>query len=111
MKRSPIRRKPRAERSAYANRPRDFSYMGRVKSLACCALDLGGCDGPIEADHAGRRGLSHKADDLTTIPLCRLHHRQRHDFSGPFKTWERDDMRAFLVGAIHRTMTDLGGQA
>jgi hypothetical protein len=60
----------------------------------------GKCSGPIEADHAGRRGLSRKADDRTCIAICRLHHRQRTDFSGPFKTWDQAQMRTFLEDAI-----------
>lgn len=89
--------------SAYRDRPRDFARMGWVKTQPCCAAELSSCDGPIEADHAGRRGLSRKADDSTTIPLCRLHHRQRTDHSGPFRSWDRDQMRAWLAVQIHET--------
>ena len=83
-------------RVAYADRPRDFDFMGWIKTLDCCALEiiddakalkldgnvitlmvqeLGGCEGVTECDHAGTHGLSHKSDDDTGIPLCVKHHR------------------------------------
>ena len=74
-----------------------------VKSLGCAAHALGGCAGPIEADHAGRRGLGRKADDDTCIPLCQLHHHDRHAFAGVFRTWNQPMMRAFLERAIEMT--------
>lgn len=84
----PRRRRPelfqpaRAPRTSYASRKRDTAFMLWIKHQPCCAtgmdprLDTGSCDGPVEADHAGQRGLSHKADDSTCIPLCRRHHRE-----------------------------------
>lgn len=89
--------------SRYSSRPRDFEYMAAVRRLPCCAAFLSPCSGPMEADHAVARGLSRKADDRTCIPLCRLHHRQRTDFSGPFKEWDREAMREFLARAIEET--------
>lgn len=65
------------EKSAYRSRQRDVKYMLWVKSLECCArtsLGLTNCQGVIEADHAGTRGLGRKADDRTVIPLCWFHH-------------------------------------
>ena len=61
------------------------------------------CDGPIEADHAGARPAGRKADDATCIPLCMLAHRQRTDFAGPFRAWDRVTMRGFLAAAIAST--------
>lgn len=88
-----------AKRSAYATRERDSAFMLWVKTLPCWARGLSQCGGVIEADHAGARGLGRKADDDTCIPLCMLHHRQRTDFTGPFKAWGRLRMRQWLADA------------
>lgn len=80
-----------------------------VKRQPCCAgllLDDDGrritCHGPVEADHAGRRGLSQKSHDLTCIPLCLKHHRERDTFHGDFKAWDHDRMRMWLDEMIRR---------
>jgi len=85
--RGPERRTAKADRrrSAYAQRERDTDRMVWIKSQPCCApliaaratlpVDFGPCDGVVEADHAGARGLGRKAGDDTCIPLCVRHHR------------------------------------
>ena len=116
MKRSSLRRgKPIARRSrrqmrqrgrsAYAQRERGTDYMLAVKRLPCSALLLPGhvCDGPIEADHAGPRGIARKAHDSTVIALCKLAHQQRGDFSGPFRSWNQAKMRTFLIERVRWT--------
>jgi len=109
MKRTPLKRgKPLRRRSwirttrktAYQRRPRDRAYMDWIRSHPCAAEGLSPCAGPIESDHTGRRGLSRKAHDRTFIPLCKLHHRQRTDFSGPFRAWDKDQMRRWLDGTL-----------
>lgn len=102
----------KAKRSKYARRERAFDYMVWIKSLGCM---LGGawpqagkqirpqvtpCGGPIEADHAGDRGVGRKAPDSTCIPLCRNHHGQRTDMRGAFRYFKAKDMRAWRHGAI-----------
>lgn len=86
--------------SAIGGRRRDPDYVAWVKTLPCAVADEIGldwhCEGGIEADHMGRRPLGRKADDDTCVPLCSLHHRQRTDFSGRFRTWGHDEMRAWL---------------
>lgn len=67
-----------------------------AKTQPCVARHLGRCSGEVEADHSGWRGLSQKADDATCVPLCTGHHRDRTDFSGAFKHWDRAMMRQFL---------------
>jgi hypothetical protein len=86
--------------------------MERVRSLPCCAIGVDGhaCDGPMEADHAGARPLGRKASDTTCIPLCRLAHRQRTDFSGPFRSWDKDRMRDWLATKIEETQRVLDRQ-
>lgn len=102
--------RPRApkKRSAYRNRERDFDRMAYVKTLPCTMTidpigELTPCRGPIEADHAGRRGLGRKADDDTVIPLCDGHHDDRTDHTGAFKNVSRDDERDWRERAIERT--------
>lgn len=101
-RKSPLRRrKPmRATgKTKYRARPRDLEYMRWVKRQPCAARSVDAwinCAGPVEADHAGRRGLGRKAPDATCIPLCSTHHRQRTDFSGVFRTWDQARMRAWL---------------
>lgn len=105
MKRSPMRRGK--SKSAYANRERATAYMLAVKQLTCCAIYLSPCEGEIEADHAGRRGLGQKCADEEVIPLCTGHHRARTDFSGCFRQWQKSDMRVFLLDAIERTQATM----
>lgn len=89
--------------SRYRDRPRDFAFMMFVKTLPCMWRDLGGCAGPIEADHAGRRGLGQKAPDNTCVPACQHHHRQRTDHSGPFRAMTREQIRVRLDREIEAT--------
>jgi hypothetical protein len=86
-----------------SERVRDADHLHRVHDLPCCARDLSPCFGPIEADHAGRRPMGRKADDDTCISLCVGHHRQRTDFSGPFKHWKGEEMRLWLDEKIAET--------
>jgi hypothetical protein len=59
------------------------------------------CYGPVEADHAGRRGIGQKADDTTCIPLCRRHHGERGSFT--FRLFDQERMRAWLDSVIQAT--------
>lgn len=93
-------------------RLRDRDYVLWVKTLRCCAAALeGGAEaarcspGAVDAHHAGTsRGMSQKADDRTCIPLCHFHHVGCwHAASGPFKTWDRDQRRAWALRMIGQT--------
>ena len=44
-----------------------------------------------------------KADDDTSISLCRGHHQARHAFAGPFRSWTAPVMRAWLDAQIAAT--------
>lgn len=96
------------KRSAYARRPRDTTWMLAVKQLPCMWRDLSPCEGPVEADHAGRRGLGRKAHDRTCVPACMDHHRQRTDHAGPFRALSRETIRIKLDAAIAQTQQQLG---
>jgi len=68
-----------------------------VKGLPCLMQDVWGrCEGPIEADHAGPRGVGRKAHDSTCIPLCRYH----HGASRFPRSWPQDRRRAWLRAAV-----------
>jgi hypothetical protein len=101
------RKKPllnRPPRSKYKRRERDVDYMLWVRKLPCAAREIDErCDGHVQADHAGRRGMGQKADDRTCIPLCAKHHEQRASFHGPFRDWTQDRMRTWLLDCIART--------
>lgn len=94
------------KRSRYRCRPRNVEHMLAVKLLPCCARELSRCEGVVEADHAGRRGMGQKCPDEQVIPLCTKHHRERTDFSGAFRAWDQARMRAWLEGELARVKTD-----
>jgi hypothetical protein len=107
MKRTPLRRRTRlaptrswprrTERSAYRGRERDVDYMLWVKRLPCLMRGIWGtCSGPVEADHAGLRGVGRKSHDSTCIPLCRYH----HGASRFPRAWLQAQRRAWLHAAV-----------
>lgn len=79
----------------------DPSYVAAIHRLPCCAT--GDHDGPIEAHHAGRRGMSQRAHDDTCVPLCRQHHRDYHAAAGPFRRLNREERRAWAIARIDET--------
>lgn len=122
MKRSPLQRRTALARRSRlparratarrSERQHDSLYMDRVRRLLpCSAGDMLGdearCEGRIEADHAGRKVAGRKADDQTCIAMCSRHHRERHDFSGVFRGWSGDEMRAWLDAQIGWTQKRL----
>lgn len=107
--RSPNRKPRERRKTKYAQRERDTEYMLWVKTQSCVAsivvpLTAKGqairCEGAVEADHAGRRGIGRKADDLTCIPLCTKHHGDRTDVTGIFKHAKQDYLREWIREAI-----------
>lgn len=112
LRRAPLRRsgslrrrsRLRARRkTSYRRRERNLEHLRFVRRQPCAAKGLGTCAGRVNADHAGRRGLGQKCDDTETIPLCELHHRQRTDFTGPFRNWDQNTMRAWLAEQVEKT--------
>jgi hypothetical protein len=122
--RKPLRRTTRFMRgnrkTKYARRERDFAFMGWVKTRPCIAIALPPflfighparaalykttpCEGCIEADHAGARGIGQKAADDTCIPLCSSHHSQRTNHTGVFWQLNQQELRAWRAQAIERT--------
>lgn len=92
--------------SRYRERERDLEYMGRVKALRCLLADVEGagpCGGAVEADHAGTRAFGLKAPDDTCIPLCTVHHRDRTDMRGFFRSFDRWRMRQWCDAAVEAT--------
>ena len=78
----------------------DRQYVRWIHTLGCLARDDHRCQGPIEAHHAGDRGLSQRAHDRTAIPLCLYHHRCWHDHSGWCRGWDRARRREWTTARI-----------
>lgn len=97
------KRKSPKRKTKYAQRERDFDYMGWVKTRPCLLRTIGPCSGVVEADHAGERGLGQKAPDNTCIPLCSSHHLDRHACTGFFRGLPRDWKRRWRRAAIAHT--------
>lgn len=94
----------RSKTSKYARRLRHPDYMAFIRWCDCVLKEIAGageCWGRTEADHAGDRPLSQKADDRTCIPACRMHHRDRTDYRGFYKGWGATKMRRFCDLKIH----------
>jgi hypothetical protein len=94
--------RPKAPRKPMARRlPRrlftaqnDEARKAWVRTQVCNLVSSGFCDGPTEAHHAGKKpGMGMKADDSTTVPLCRRHHRLITDHAGPFTGMTRAKLR------------------
>ena len=101
LRRTALRRRRATPRRS--DRVRDVPYMLWVKTLTCAASHLPDhvCEGPIEADHVLPRPLGRKCSDFGgVIALCSLAHRQRTDFAGPFRSFDRAAMRGFVAQAL-----------
>lgn len=103
MRRTPLKRRRSTPRRS--GRVRDVEYMLLVKQLPCVfhASHPAACEGPVEADHAGRRPLGRKANDDTCIPLCRSHHRDRTDARNFFAGISAPLMRRWCDRMIAQT--------
>ena len=84
-------------------RVHDPDYLRWVKGLPCAAPRNHSCVGPVEAHHAGERGVGRKADDTTAIPLCTLAHRDWHGATGCFRGWTRETRKAWAWRVIAET--------
>lgn len=82
MKRSklaPVNRKRAAKRKAECFGPQAQA----CRDTSCCVLH---CDAPAEPHHEPPRSLG--GIDRDCVPLCRDHHRRRHDMgANAFWTW------------------------
>lgn len=135
MKRTPLKNKKRLARKtplrsrsktkAYRRRPRDLAYLRAVKTLPCVVREVERllpfvpgtcpsptlCEGPVQADHMGRRGLGQKSHDHETASICRKHHGERTDLRGTFAGCNRVMMRSFCEQAIALTRKRLEERA
>ena len=96
-------------------RERRPDYLRAVRALPCIAGRLwGGCDGPIEAHHAGKNpGMGMKATDETAVPLCQRHHRHITGIVGGYGEFrhlsveERRKLQDIWVRDTQRTLSDV----
>lgn len=113
MKRlAPLRRYTRLRKKRptprRSERKRDEAYLAFVRGLRCLLRvtlhdGLVPCCGPIDPHHAGQAYAGRKADDITAVPLCRLHHEDVENLTGRAKHWDRDTKRAWEARAIEKT--------
>jgi hypothetical protein len=96
-----------------SGRVHDAAFLADVHTLPCLLQDVPDheCDGPVQADHAGKRPFGRKADDDTSIPLCPTGHHQRQTYSGWCAGLDKHGMRLVLVTAIAETRVRLGRAA
>lgn len=97
-------RRPGAPRRS--SRVRDRDYMDVVRSLPCVLAGYphaGPCDGPIEVDHLGERGLGQNSSDREVCSLCRGHHRARTDHTSYFAHRTKDERARWKRWAIAKT--------
>jgi len=65
------------------------------------------CEGHVQADHAGRRGIGQKSADDTCAPMCRKHHEERTDVKQTFRGFTKIEMRAWCDWAIEQARADV----
>lgn len=108
---TPIPRRARVKRRRSTPRrrveasPTDTAYQAFVRGLPCILALHGGCQGDVEAHHAGvKPGRGMKAPASSCIPLCHKHHiGELHGLMGFFKGWTRDRLRAWQDAWIEAT--------
>lgn len=76
------------------------AFVAFVHTLKCRMWMQDPCEGPLQAHHAGSRGVGQRAPDDTCIPLCRRHHQAWHDLLPPFRGMSRDERRAWRDAQI-----------
>lgn len=106
MRRAPVRRRRERPRRGPE---RNAEYLAWVRTQSCCARSAAEgeeCRGPVQAHHAGPRGLGQKCSDLEAIPLCSRHHREWHDCTGRFAGLSRAGRQAWATVAIEATRAD-----
>lgn len=108
LKRTGITRRPRKTRRADEER-RDPQYTTEVRRLPCIARSsMTSCGGPIHAHHAGvRPGMGIKADDMSCIPLCAIHHHELHSLGGSFGPRYIPNLRLWQDQAVLQTMAEV----
>ncbi|MBU0515573.1 MAG: DUF968 domain-containing protein [Proteobacteria bacterium] len=68
---------------------RDKAYLAYIRLQPC--LVCGGARGPSEAHHEDNGGKGLKGSDYRALPLCSIHHRERHD-TGQQTFWTRNNL-------------------
>lgn len=67
-----------------------------------CALHGQGCEGRIDPHHRTGAGMALRAPDDQAFPLCRKHHRARHDLAGHFAGWEKARVKLWELEMVDR---------
>lgn len=89
------------------------AFLAWVRTQPCCVRAFG-CQGRIEAHHAGKNpGLGMKAPDNTAVPLCQKHHSEITDHSGMFRGVPREVLREWQdnwIGATYARFLSAGSR-
>lgn len=72
-KKGKVRRKTPEQKNEHR---RSKAFLASIRELACIAC---GKSGPSDPDHIATRGSGGKDTVENLWPLCRAHHRERHD--------------------------------
>lgn len=67
-----------------------------------CELRGNGCEGRIDPHHRTGAGLALRAPDDNAFPLCRKHHRERHDLRGYFEGWEKARVKLWELERVEK---------
>jgi hypothetical protein len=79
----------------------DRAYCAAVRALSCLVC---GTHSGVQAHHAGQRGMSQRAHDHSSVPLCLVHHAEWHGASGWCKGWDKTRRREWAAEAITATL-------
>lgn len=78
----------------------DEAYKAEVAKLPCCAC--GSTEVHVHHSTVGH-GLSRKAGDRDTFPLCHLDHHDFHTGAGRFVGWTREQRRTWQLEMVSQT--------
>lgn len=74
---APVRKRP-----PKSHPDRDSDYLAHIRAHDCCMRWAGGCAGEVIPHHHGKSdgggGVSLKANDFYTLPICNQHHVEFH---------------------------------
>jgi hypothetical protein len=94
---NPVRERPR--RSSYYEDP---PYLDHLRLRPCGVARVlgpgaGPCSPGCDPEHRRRgAGMGQTSPDPQAWACCRLHHDNRHDYTGPFKGWSGDQVDDFV---------------
>ncbi len=77
--------------------------LDRVRAMPCSVPGCRHAHERSEAHHITGAGMSLKAPDDQTFPLCPWHHLELHSLSGYFKGWDGERLRNWQLEQVAKT--------